>query len=224
MATGLKPLYKGAEAHIYIIEVLGEKFIAKYRVSKPYRHPVYDRIFRFQRTKTEGRILVDLYLKNVSVPPPLIVDPANSLIIMKYIAGNKLSEVIDSITEKKLSAIAKRIGEMSAVMHMNRIYHGDLSLGNIIITNTLEPYIIDFGLAGYSSDIEEYAIDIHLLRRSLNALAPEMSESFMDSFWEGYREVAPLLYEKVRERVYEIALRGRYVSERVKKRFEKYVE
>ncbi len=224
MATGLKPLYMGAEAHIYLIEILGEKFVAKYRISKPYRHPVYDRIFRYQRTKTEGRILVELYLKNVNVPPPLIIDPANSLIIMKYIVGDKLSEVIDSIPNQQLSAVAKRIGEMTAVVHINRIYHGDLSLGNIIITNTLKPYIIDFGLAGYSSDVEEYAIDIHLLRRSLNALAPEKSELFMDNFWKGYRGVAPLLYEEVKERVYEIALRGRYVSERIKKRFEKYVE
>ncbi len=218
-----KPIYEGAEAQLYLIKILGEEFLVKYRLSKPYRHPVFDKLFRVTRTKIEARVMADLYLMGLNIPPPIFADPGNAVLVIKKIDGVKLVEIIDSISRDELADIARKIGQMTAVMHRNRIYHGDLTLGNIIVTSLGEPYIIDFGLSGYSSDIEEYAIDVHLLERSLNAMAPRTAEVFMKYFWEGYGKVDEQLYRDVSERAKEIRLRGRYVSERLRRRFEKYV-
>jgi TP53 regulating kinase-like protein len=139
----------------------------------------------------------------------------------------KLVHVINSLSDKKLSKYAYRLGEQVGVMHSQHIYHGDLTLGNIIIgRGDDDVYIIDFGLAGYSMDVEEYAIDIHLLRRSLTALAPEKTSYFMEKFLRGYKRTYSGNYEEVIKRVEEIRMRGRYVEERLRRKVmrDRYVE
>ncbi len=227
MVEGLKPVYEGAEAYIYYADVFGRRFIVKHRISKPYRHPLFDKMFRYNRTRIEAKILSELYLSGVRVPAPIMVDLDSYIIVMEYIDGVKLLKVIEGLDDDKLCRYAEDIGRYTGRMHKLHIYHGDLTLGNILVTDRDEVYIIDFGLAGYSMDVEEYAIDIHLLRRSLNAIAPEKINIFMNCFWKGYSgEVPSKMLKDVRERVREIALRGRYVSERLRRKYlrDRYVE
>ncbi len=217
---------QGAEAIIMTGEINGLKVVFKYRVNKPYRHPLFDKIFRYTRTKTEAKILSQLYLNGLRVPAPILVDLDRYLIVMQYIDGVKLVYVINSLSDEKLSRYAYRLGEQVGIIHSQHIYHGDLTLGNIIIGKKDDDvYIIDFGLAGYSMDVEEYAIDIHLLRRSLTALAPEKTGYFMKEFLRGYRSTYSGNYEEVVRRVEEIRMRGRYVEERLKRKImrERYV-
>ncbi len=227
MASQLKPVYEGAEAYLYLVEILGRKFIVKHRVSKPYRHRLFDKLFRQNRTRIEGKILIELYLSGVKVPAPLLIDLNSYIIVMEYIEGRKLLEIAPLLDNEKISRYAYIIGKYVGKMHSLNIFHGDLTLGNILVTSNDELYIIDFGLAGYSMDVEEYAIDIHLLRRSINAIIPDKLKVFMESFWKGYREIiGEEFYRKVLDRVREVALRGRYVSERLRRKYmrEKYIE
>ncbi|MET1160684.1 MAG: Kae1-associated kinase Bud32 [Thermoprotei archaeon] len=220
-----KIVEEGAEAIITIGYLGNKKVIIKQRISKPYRDPEFDHIFRLTRTKTEAKILADLYTRGLNVPAPLIVDLKNYVIIMEYIEGKKLSDIIASLGDS-LGYIAEKIGKMIGTMHTLAIYHGDLTLANILITNNQDVYIIDFGLAGYSRDVEEYAIDLHLLRRNIQALAPDYYDIFFKYFITGYRTGYRGDVNSVLERFEEIRLRGRYVEERLKKRIEgeKYIE
>lgn len=202
---------RGAEAELYRINFLGADAVLKYRVSKPYRHPVFDKLFRYRRTITEARILARLNMLGLHVPAILYVDPGDYIIIMEYIEGVRLSEALERLGEGTVAGIAELVGEEAGIMHSNTIYHGDFTIANIILSNNT-PYIIDFGLAGYSRDVEEYAIDIHLLSRSIEALYPERKELFLESFWKGYRKNASRIYREVQRRVEEIRLRGRYVD------------
>jgi len=221
MASKLTLLGEGAEAKIYLLEVFNTKLIVKHRISKPYRHPLFDKLFRERRTKTEARVLSKLYSSNLPVPAPLFVDPFNSIIVMEYVPGKKLSDVIYRLNKDVVGSIAYRLGEYVGKMHCLNIYHGDLTLANILYSENIDRiFLIDFGLAGYSTDIEEYAIDIHLIERSINALAPELSKSFVESFWQGYMEGYGENAHEIKNRVHEIKLRGRYVEERLKKRLE----
>ncbi|ADI32713.1 Kae1-associated kinase Bud32 [Staphylothermus hellenicus] len=226
MDTELKTLDKGAEALLFLGKYFGRKVIVKYRVSKPYRHPRFDEVFKYSRTKTEAKILSQLYLRGLNVPAPLLVDLNNYVIVMQYIEGVKLIDIIDSLENKKLAKYAYDLGFQVGLMHSLNIYHGDLTLANIVITSDEKTYIIDFGLAGTSRDIEEYAIDIHLLRRSLQAIVPDKTSYFMEYFRKGYITSYGEKAEEVFERVEEIRLRGRYVEERLKKKYmrETYVE
>lgn len=216
----------GAESIVFYSEICGKRVVVKYRVGKSYRNSVFDKIFRYTRTRIEAKVLAELYVNGLYVPAPLLVDPYRYVIVMEYIDGEKFSTKIHSLAREKVCEYAYILGRQVGKMHSLDIYHGDLTLANIIIGKEDKPYIIDFGLAGYSRDIEEYAIDIHLLRRNLLALAPEYTDVFMDSFLKGYRETIEKDYESIIQRYNEIMLRGRYVDKKLKKMLmrERYVE
>ncbi len=208
---------RGAEAELYLIDYMGFPAILKYRVSKPYRHPVFDRMFRYRRTLIESRVLARLNTLVLPVPGIYFADPARYVLVMEYIEGKKLSDAMEALGENRVAEIASAIGVTVSVMHRNNIYHGDLTLANILVRGE-QHYLIDFGLSGYSRDVEEYAIDIHLLERSVNALYPELRGVFMESFWRGYGEQDPGFAERIRSRVEEIRLRGRYVDRDIRRR------
>lgn len=218
-------LTQGAEAKLYITEFLGLKSIVKYRVPKPYRHPEYDKLFRYRRTVIEARIMSHLRIIGLNVPAIYFVDPDNGLIIMEHIDGHRLSDYLDRLREDEIAYYASSLGKQTSIMHKNSIYHGDLTIANTIVSDN-KLYIIDFGLAGYSRDLEEYAIDIHLLSRSIEALYPELHNLFMNYFWKGYTNISGNEFtSRLKDKVRDIRLRGRYVEERLKRRImrEKYM-
>ncbi|WP_440059024.1 Kae1-associated kinase Bud32 [Thermogladius sp. 4427co] len=208
---------EGAESKIMKGKIGGINVVFKIRVSRKYRHPDYDRVFRESRTRNEVKIMLDLLEKGVRIPIPIAVDLNNYIIVMTVVEGRRLSEII---LEEDVDLLAKtyfEIGRQVGVIHNSGIYHGDLTISNIIVDSRLEPYIIDFGLSGYSNDIEEYAIDLHLFDRSTRNTVPEKASVLMNSFLTGYSSVFPK-YRDVLERMADIRRRGRYVEERLRKR------
>ncbi|MEM4033383.1 MAG: Kae1-associated kinase Bud32, partial [Sulfolobales archaeon] len=76
-------------------------------------------------------------------------------------------------------------------------------------------YIIDFGLSKISNDVEDKAVDIHLLMRSFESIHYNMSKELLTYFLRGYRSVlSPNEVNDILNTVKEIRLRGRYVEER----------
>lgn len=219
---GLVELTQGAEAKIYRTTFLGIPAVVKLRISKPYRHPEYDRVFKHRRTLIEAKVMTHLRSLGVRAPSVLYVDPDAGLIVMEYIDGCRLSECLSKVSIDRVAEIALDIGRQTSIMHVNSVYHGDLTLANTLISYRDEVYIIDFGLSGYSKDVEEYAIDVHLLDRSVELLYPELKNTFMNSFWKGYLVNASASFvEKLKDKVRDVRLRGRYVEERLRKRISK---
>lgn len=220
MASGrLEEIARGAEAVLFRTQWFKYEAIVKVRLPKPYRHAEYDKLFRYRRTVTEARVLATLKRLGLNVPAVFYVDPDNSFIVLEYIRGSRLSDVVNEIDLETLKKIAYSLGEQVCIMHKNGVYHGDLTIANIIIHGNNTAYLVDFGLAGYSRDIEEYAIDVHLLSRGLTALSPDRHDVFMEKFREGYSRVCGEEFtNKVFERMREIRLRGRYVEERLLRR------
>ncbi|WFO76036.1 Kae1-associated kinase Bud32 [Desulfurococcaceae archaeon MEX13E-LK6-19] len=215
---GLTEIARGAEAVLYKTKWLGFDAIVKIRLPKPYRHPKYDELFRYRRTLIEARVIASLKQLGLNVPSLFYVDPDKSILVIEYIGGTRLSNIINSISEDALKKIAYKLGQQVCVMHKNNIYHGDLTIANTVVNND-EVFIIDFGLAGYSTDVEEYAIDIHLLSRGLSALSPDRHDLFMEEFKKGYMEQCGAEFtENVFQRMREIRLRGRYVEERLRRK------
>ncbi len=223
---GLELLARGAEALLYKIDYYGLPAVLKVRISKPYRHPEFDKLFRYRRTIVEGKVMSQLHGMGLRVPAVYLVDPDNYCIVMEYIEGARLSNVFGELDSNAVYSIAYNLGLSAAVMHEKTIYHGDFTIANIIVDKNNTPYIIDFGLSGYSRDIEEYAIDIHLLLRSIEALYPEKTSIFMDTFWKSYEEYRGHDFVvKLKDKVKDIRLRGRYVEERLRRKIslDKYV-
>lgn len=207
-------LRKGAEAYLYRDSYLGFHVIRKQRVPKPYRHAVLDEEIRVSRTALEGRLLSDAKKSGVSTPSVFEIDTETATLIMEYIDGITLRDSIASMSESRLAEIFEHLGGYVAQMHNGGIVHGDLTTSNVIVENGDELSIIDFGLGGFSSELEARGVDLHLLLRTLESSHIDVLAKSWKAFQKGYRDNYNGNSDQVLEKVREIRRRGRYVEER----------
>lgn len=210
----LELIYKGAEAYLFKSTFLDTDVIVKYRLPKPYRDPLLDRRIRRDRTILEARIIARVKELGVPVPTLYMVDPEKAIIIMEYIHGIRLKELINHANISTIETYVREVGRSIGIMHSAGIVHGDLTTSNIIVKEDT-PYIIDFGLAQYSDELEDKGVDIHLFLRSLESTHPRFVDRLFKAFMKGYEEIVGSRgKESILEKVREIRMRGRYVEER----------
>src|SRR3989338_2921173 len=179
----LKLIQQGAEAKIFLDN--SKNLIIKDRISKSYRHPTLDAQIRKRRTKSETKLL-EKAEKIISCPMPM-ESKSFEKIIIPYIKGKKLSEHLNKFNLEKQKEICREIGSSVAKLHKENIIHGDLTTSNMILVEAQQRhplgkaqqessqmgkdkiFFIDFGLGYISSKTEDKAIDLHLLKHSLEA-------------------------------------------------------
>jgi len=204
----------GAEAILIKTKLYGFTVIKKVRVPKSYRDPRFDEVIRYNRTATEAKIMIESKMLGIPCPSIIEVDPYEGIIVMDYIEGPRLSDVINEIPGNTLSMLFYKIGKYIGVLHKNGIIHGDLTTSNMLIHNH-EVYLIDFGLSYYSYQLEDRGVDMHLLLRALESTHYSLSTLLFKEVMRGYSEVVGELEAKnVAEKIKEIRRRGRYVKER----------
>lgn len=198
-------LKRGAEAEIHLTEFLDREAIAKLRVPKTYRNKRIDDILRKNRTKSEVRLMSEVKKYGVSTPIIYDVSVDEHMIVMQYINGKRVKDILNNVSEKKRKKICYMIGESVGKMHTNNIIHGDLTTSNMILLND-KIFFIDFGLGEKNSEIEAKGVDLHVMMEGF-----EGAHSEVDAF--GYVLGAYKSYDKkdiVVKRMYEISRRGRY--------------
>jgi TP53 regulating kinase-like protein len=208
----VKLLAKGAEADLILDDDWnGRKVLIKRRGVKNYRHQDIDRELRKLRTVHEASILHRA--KEAGVPTPLIylVDPVNSEIVMEYVDGVKVRDLVSHLSEEECRSLFKLIGRMAGYLHLAGIIHGDLTTSNMIKIHDRVVFI-DFGLGEISSESEKRGVDLNLMRRMLSSTHYEVQELLQGAFDEGYRDAMGLEAESVFQRVEDIKRRGRYVE------------
>lgn len=210
----LREIKRGAESVIYDGYFAGIHSIFKKRLSKPYRDPIIDKEINSSRTKLEARLMFNALENGVNVPALLFVDPQNYLIVMEYIEGDLVKDLIPSLDTEKLRELGEKIGEILGKLHKAEIAHGDPTTSNLILSDEL--FIIDFGLSKKTNDIEDFATDVHVFLRSLESIHSEFEEPIIEGFKIGYGRYLDV--KSVFEKVKEIRMRGRYVEERRKKK------
>jgi len=208
----LKILKRGSESIIYEGYFLGVHSIFKKRVSKSYRDSKLDYKINSERTISESRIMYDALKSDVNVPAILFIDIDNFTIIMEYIEGIVVKDLIRNNTEN-LYDIGYKIGVLTGKLHKASITHGDLTTNNLIINSKNDIFMIDFGLAKRSNDIEDLATDIHVFLRSLESIHPDKKDIIFNGFRNGYSQIVEN-YMDVLKTVNDIRMRGRYVEER----------
>jgi len=206
----------GAEAVLAKYEFLGRPAIYKVRVKKPYRDPRLDERLRRERTFTESRIMNRLRTEGLPVPALYLVDPKGEYLVMEFIEGELLKNMI--VERREFRHIVRELGRVVARMHELGVVHGDLTTSNVIVRGG-RPYLIDFGLARFSDELEDIGVDIHLFLRAVESTHYELKDEIMKEFLKGYGEVVGEdRVKEVMDKVHEIRLRGRYVEERRKRR------
>ena len=205
---------KGAEASLYLETWHGRKVVLKKRLVKKYRVPELDREIRIQRTRHEPSIIHKA--KEAGVPTPIIymIDLTSSMIVMEFVEGKRLKEVLDHLPSEERRRLCRYVGILVGRLHKSGIIHGDLTTSNMILTPEGRIVFIDFGLSEQSFELENRGVDLHLMKRALLSTHFKHAEECFESIINGYMEVMGEETEEVLNKVKEIEKRGRYVSKR----------
>jgi TP53 regulating kinase-like protein len=209
----LKILKRGSESLIYEGYFLGIHSIFKKRISKSYRNSKLDYKINSERTVSESRIIFDALNSGVNAPAILFVDTTNFTIIMEYIEGTVVKDLLYKNNTVNLHDIGYKIGILTGKLHNANITHGDLTTNNLIMNKNNDIFIIDFGLAKRSNDIEDFATDIHVFLRSLESVHSDKKDIIFSGFTDGYSKIVKN-YLDILKTVDDIRMRGRYVEER----------
>ena len=209
---GLTLVAKGAEADLLLDpDWNGVKALLKRRGEKRYRHPELDAEIRRVRTVQEASMIHRA--KGAGVPTPVIyqVDPDGATIVMEYVDGEKVRDIVDGLTGEERRSLFRAIGLMAGRLHGAGIIHGDLTTSNIIKAGGL-PVFIDFGLGEMSTETEKRGVDLNLMHRMLTSTHFRHAEELFKAFKDGYASVLGGEAEEALTRMDEIAKRGRYVE------------
>ncbi|MFX1417484.1 MAG: KEOPS complex kinase/ATPase Bud32 [Promethearchaeota archaeon] len=214
--TKEKLIRKGAEANLYFGHWFGKEVIFKYRIPKKYRIEDLDKKIRTERTLNEARALIRVKNYGINVPQVFEIDSHNSTIVMKYIKGAKLKDILSDLDDSRKLKYLNEIGRMIARLHLNGHIHGDITTSNIIVTPEESIFLIDFGLNEYSDNIEDKSVDLHLFKRVLISSHGNDFEYCFNAFLEGYKSEYKNFnfseYNQIISNIEVIATRGRYVK------------
>lgn len=204
-----KLITKGAEALIFGGNFLGYNVIYKKRLPKAYRLPEIDNRIRIRRLRSEAKTMVSAWMCGVHVPELLGVNLEESTLIFREIEGPLLFIIMSVYTLEDLEEIFLKIGEEVGLLHDNDLIHGDLTVFNIIITNKIKPWLIDFGLGGISGELEKKADDLLTFYSTLKAITPN-NKILFDYFRRGYER--DLDRKKIVRQMRKIMSRARYIA------------
>lgn len=134
------------------------------------------------------------------------------MIFYQYVEGKALREVFDDSTvswEIKLE-LSSQLGSTIAVLHNGGIVHGDLTTSNVILRlSNKRLVLIDFGLAKFTPNSEDKAVDLYVLERAFSSTHP-ISDALFQRVFESYStSLNPGDASKVIEKFRIVQRRGR---------------
>jgi TP53 regulating kinase-like protein len=208
-------LKKGAEASLYVADWHGRRVVIKTRLPKKYRPPKLDSTIRAYRTVHEPQLMSEA--KKAGVPTPTIfqVNVKNATIVMEFVEGKQVKQLLNSFSTKERAEVCFRVGELIARLHRHGVIHGDLTTSNMILSGDGRIFLVDFGLGEKNSENEARGVDLHLMKRALQSTHFQFAEECFAAVTKGYTSVLGVEEAKtVLAKVREIERRGRYVDER----------
>ncbi len=212
-----KPLLikKGAEASLYLADWHGRKVIMKKRLPKKYRPSRLDEQIKTYRTIHEPQLMHEAKKAGVPTPTIFLVDLKNAIIIMEFIEGKQVKQLLGEVAKSKRQSLCLKIGELIGRLHEYGIIHGDLTTSNMILDSEGKIFFVDFGLGEKSKELEARGVDLHLMKRALQSTHFRFTEECFDAVITGYSKVLGAeAVKNILDKIKEIERRGRYVAER----------
>ena len=213
----IKPLLikKGAEASLYLTDWHGRKVIMKKRLPKKYRPSKLDEHIRTYRTIHEPQLMHEAKKAGVPTPTIFLVDLKNATIIMEFIEGKQVKQLLSEVTKSERQSLCLKIGELIGRLHEYEIIHGDLTTSNMILDSEGKIFFVDFGLGEKTKELEARGVDLHLMKRALQSTHFSFTEECFDAVIRGYSKVLGAeTVKNILDKIKEIERRGRYVAER----------
>ncbi len=195
----MEKMTEGAEADIFKLKFMGLDAILKYRRAKPYMEKSLYENIRISRTKNEAKLMMLAVYSGASAPKLLFA--TKYAVCMEAIKGIRLDEML-AMKHVNRVKVMRGMGAELAMLHSSMIAHGDYTPANIIVDETMKVHVIDFGLSEYTFSLEDKAIDLLLMKRSLSKKDYSMS---IESYARHLESATKTL-----EKLEEIEQRGRY--------------
>jgi TP53 regulating kinase-like protein len=158
--------------------------------------------------------------KEAGVPTPTIfmINLAESTIVMEFIEGKQIKQILNNLSKEERLQLCQRIGVLIGRLHKNGIIHGDLTTSNMILTPEDKIVFVDFGLGEYSKELEVKGVDMHLMKRAFQSTHYKFAQECFEAVMQGYAEIVGEEEAKnVLGKIAEIEKRGRYIAERKEK-------
>jgi len=206
---------KGAEASLYFADWHGRKVIMKKRLPKKYRLSKLDEQIRTYRTIHEPQLMHEAKKAGVPTPTIFLVDIESATIVMQFIEGKQVKQLLSEVSESERHRLCLEIGELIGKLHKYGIIHGDLTTSNMIRNSEGKIFFVDFGLGEKRKELESRGVDLHLMKRALQSTHFRFAEECFNAVIEGYSKVlGSVTVKNVLDKIREIKRRGRYVAER----------
>jgi len=203
-------LYKGAEADVILGNWQGLEAVFKVRKPLTYRLRVLDESIRRQRTVREAEMIHLAKKAGVASPVLYNVDVPASTIVMEFVRGERVKDLVPSLTDGELDKVFFEFGEAAAKLHRSGIMHGDLTTANVV-RRAGRLVFIDFGLSVRTERLEDHAVDLRLIKETLVGAHADVSAEALDSLYGGYASVVgPSRSRAVLKQLQNIERRGRY--------------
>jgi len=206
----MKMIKQGAEAKLFLDKQDNQSVIIKDRVKKEYRIKEIDEKVRKLRTTQEYNLLSEAKRANVPTPRIFGIDKENHKIIMEFVDGIRIKELLNESDKKKIEKNCFEIGRLVGKLHSAGIIHGDLTTSNMILWNE-NIYFIDFGLGFFSRKIEDQGTDLRLLYEALKSTHYKIIDICWEKIVEGYKKEYPKANQTL-EKIEEIKKRARYMK------------
>lgn len=213
----IKPLLikKGAEANLFLADWHDRKVVMKRRLPKKYRVSRLDEQIRTYRTIHEPQLMHDARKAGVPTPTIFLVDVENATIVMQFIEGKQVKQLLGKVSKSERQRLCLKIGELIGRLHKHGIIHGDLTTSNMIKNSEGKIFFIDFGLGEKKKELEARGVDLHLMKRALQSTHFKFADECFNAVMEGYTRVLDAeTVKNVLDKIDEIERRGRYVAER----------
>jgi Kae1-associated kinase Bud32 len=206
----MKLIKQGAEAKLFLSKKDDQKILIKDRIKKNYRISQIDKKIRKNRTSQEFNLLIEAKRNGIPIPRILDVDKKDYKIIMEFIDGERIKELLNKSDKKTVEKICSEIGILIGKLHTAGIIHGDLTTSNMILKDD-EIHFIDFGLGFFSKKIEDQGTDLRLLNEALKSTHYQILDISWRNVIEGYKKEYSKA-KQVLDRVSEIEKRARYME------------
>jgi len=124
---------------------------------------------------------------------------------MDKLNGRMLNSILESgKSGKKIKSVVAKAGIQLGKLHVLDIVHGDYTPANIMVDPNGKVSVIDFGLGEVTNSIEGKALDVLLMKRSID-------KKLYSIFQKEYVHTEKYKYGRsVLSRLAEIEKRGRY--------------
>jgi len=206
---------KGAEASLFLADWHGRKVIMKKRLPKKYRLSKLDEQIRTYRTIHEPQLMHEAKRAGVPTPTIFLVDVKSVTIIMEFIEGKQVKQLLSEVSKSERHHLCLKIGKLIGRLHKYGIIHGDLTTSNMIKNSEEKIFFVDFGLGEKRKELEARGVDLHLMKRALQSTHFRFAEESFNAVIKGYSKALDTENVKnVLDKIKEIERRGRYVAER----------